>query len=360
MMRVLLLLVCALLFVATPLLAPSPPLGELWVGVRWGRASALAQNPFTGEPAPQRPPPERPAPERTAPAQNPFTGGPTPQTQAPPAALRATPATVSELGFFARLNRDLARFQREVTREMSARLRAIRDGETPLALLVGIGLAFLYGVIHAAGPGHGKAVVIGYFLTRQARLARGFLMGLQISVGHVVSAIVVAFGADLIFKTVWGTSAAELRVVQLASYAAIALIGAYMLVETARGGLHRHVHAHGHAHGHAGGHEHRPQGLLSLGVGVVPCTGAILVMLFALANGILLAGFLLVAAIAVGMTITMAALGVFAIVARSAVTRWAERGVGREGTAGRVGAALEYAGAVAIILIGIVLFWLAY
>jgi ABC-type nickel/cobalt efflux system permease component RcnA len=307
--------------------------------------AAQAQNPFTGDPAPQQTAPQRPPP-----AQSPFTGAP-----APP---QAAPATAAELGFFDRLNRQIARFQRDVTREMSSRLRAIRDGETPLALLVGIGLAFLYGVVHAAGPGHGKAVVIGYFLTRQARLARGFLMGLQISVGHVVSAIVVAFAADLIFKTVWGTSAADLRGVQLASYAAIALIGPYMLIETARGGGHRHHH-HGHDHGGNPGHGHshgHSQGLLSLGVGVVPCTGAILVMLFALANGILLAGFVLVAAIALGMAITMGALGILAIVARNLVTRWV---AGAE-TAGRIGAALEYAGAVAIILIGAGLFWTAY
>jgi ABC-type nickel/cobalt efflux system permease component RcnA len=304
--------------------------------------AAQAQNPFTGDPAPQQTAPQRP------PAQSPFTGAPAPPQPAP--------ATVAELGFFERLNRQLARFQRDVTREMSSRLRAIRDGDTPLALLVGVGLAFLYGVVHAAGPGHGKAVVIGYFLTRQARLARGFLMGLQISVGHVVSAIIVAFAADLIFKTVWGTSAADLRGVQLASYAAIALIGTYMLIETARGGGHRHHH-HGHDHGGNPGHSHgHSQGLLSLGVGVVPCTGAILVMLFALANGILLAGFMLVAAIALGMALTMGALGILAVVARNVVTRW----IAREETAGRIGTALEYAGAGAIILIGVGLFWTAY
>ena len=280
---------------------------------------------------------------------NPFTGAPAPAPAAAPA---------PEPGFFTELNRTVARFQRDTTRELSTRLRAIRDGETPMALLVGLGLAFLYGVIHAAGPGHGKAVVVGYFLTRQARIARGLLMGLQISIGHVVSAIVIALGADLLFRTVWGTSAAEIRLIQLASYALIAMIGIYMLVETFRGrGSHQHCdddHAHSHGgHGHGG---HRPQSWLSLGVGIVPCTGAILVMLFALANGILLAGFLLVAAIAAGMAVTMAALGMLAIVARHAMTRWTSRDEG----GGWLGTALEYAGAAAITLIGILLFWAAY
>jgi ABC-type nickel/cobalt efflux system permease component RcnA len=285
----------------------------------------------------------------SAKAQNPFTGAPAP---APAAAETAPP------GFFAQLNRDIARFQRETTREMSARLRAIRDGETPMALLVGLGLAFLYGVVHAAGPGHGKAVVVGYFLTRQARIGRGLLMGAQISVGHVVTAIVIALGADLLFRTVWGTSAAEIRLIQLASYAAIAAIGLYMLVETARGRGHSHHHdlEHAHSEGQSPGQGHRPQSWLSLGVGIVPCTGAILVMLFALANGILLAGFLLVSAIAIGMTVTMAGLGILAIAARHAMTRWTS---GEHGS-GWLGATFEYAGAAAITLIGVFLFWAAY
>ena len=291
---------------------------------------------------------------------NPFTGAPAPSPA--PAAQPAEPP-----GFFAQINREIARFQRDTTREMSQRMRAIRDGETPMALLVGLGLAFLYGVIHAAGPGHGKAVVVGYFLTRHAQIGRGLLMGLQISVGHVVSAIIIALGADLLFRTVWGTSAAEIRWIQLASYALIALIGAWMLVETARGRGHHHEHCtipgHDHSHGghsHGGhdhhAHEHRPQGWLSLGVGIVPCTGAILVMLYALANGILLAGFLLVAAIAAGMALTMAALGMLAIVARQAMTRWTSREEG----GGWLGRVLEYAGAAVITLIGIFLFWSAY
>ncbi len=293
---------------------------------------------------------------------NPFTGAPSPA----PAAQPAEPP-----GFFARINREVARFQRDTTREMSQRMRDIRDGETPMALLVGMGLAFLYGVIHAAGPGHGKAVVVGYFLTRQARIGRGLLMGLQISVGHVISAIVIALVADLVFRTVWGTAAAEIRWIQLASYALIALIGLYMIVETARGGgLHSHEHctipghdhsgdSHGHSHGgHGHGHEHRPQSWLSLGVGIVPCTGAILVMLYALANGILFAGFVLVAAIAAGMALTMAGLGVLAIVARNAMTRWTAQ---RDEKAGGVLSGIfDYAGGVVITLIGTFLFWSAY
>ena len=91
----------------------------------------------------------------------------------------------------------------------------------------------------------------------------------------------------------------------------------------------------------------------SLGVGLVPCTGAVLVMIFALANGILAAGLVLVAAIAVGMAATMAGLGVLSIVARQAMVA---RFAGDERRHARLGSALELLGAAAITAIGALLF----
>jgi ABC-type nickel/cobalt efflux system permease component RcnA len=104
---------------------------------------------------------------------------------------------------------------------------------------------------------------------------------------------------------------------------------------------------HGHEQG-GGGRGNGPQGLLSVAVGLAPCTGAILVMLFALANGMLLVGLAMVAAIGAGMAVTMAAIGLAAIYARA---RMMARLSGDE-TRGRVwGAAFQLAGAFVITLL---------
>ena len=66
----------------------------------------------------------------------------------------------------------------------------------------------------------------------------------------------------------------------------------------------------GHHHAAGRGGERVQQGGLSLGVGLVPCTGAVLILLYAMANDILLAGVLLAVAIAAGMAITMGGLGI--------------------------------------------------
>jgi nickel/cobalt exporter len=98
------------------------------------------------------------------------------------------------------------------------------------------------------------------------------------------------------------------------------------------------------------------QGALSLGVGLVPCTGAVLILLYAVANDVLLAGMLMVTAIAAGMAITMGMLGALSVVARRAVARRVEATGNGEG---RLAVAMDYAGALAITTLGGGLFWAA-
>jgi nickel/cobalt transporter (NicO) family protein len=274
-------------------------------------------------------------------AANPFTGKPGPsaeapgETLAPPVEIERAWAPVAYLG------RAFLTFQREANRMIAQHMRAIRAGETSVPLLVGIGLAFLYGVVHALGPGHGKLVVISYFLSREARIGRGLLMGLQIAIFHVLSAMVVVALADLLLRQAFGGPPAEVAGVRLASYGLIGLIGMVMLGQAARRSwLRRHgvevsyaccdhgsgPHGHHHARSEAGARA--KEGALSLGVGLVPCTGAVLILLYALANGILLAGVLLVVAIAAGMAITMSVLGVLSVVAHRAVARRTEARLG--------------------------------
>jgi nickel/cobalt exporter len=175
--------------------------------------------------------------------------------------------------------------------------------------------------------------------------------------------------ADLLLRKAFGGQPAEVAGVRLASYGLIALIGMAMTGQALRRSyLRRHGVALSHgccghehqrfAHDHASAGEGRgiEQGALSLGVGLVPCTGAVLILLYAMANDILFAGMLLAAAIAAGMAITMGALGLVSVVARRAVARRIEA---VENGQGRLAVALDYAGALAITALGGGLFWAA-
>ena len=283
----------------------------------------------------------------------------------PSAPAAEAPGAQHAWGPVAVVGRALLTFQREANRLIGEHMRAIREGTSSTALLIGIGLAFLYGVVHALGPGHGKLVVVSYFLSRDARVGRGLLMGLQIAIFHVLSAMVVVALANLLLRRAFGGAPAEVAGVRLFSYGLIAVIGAVMLVQAVRrprqrqagvqvdgccGGAHDN-----HDHGHDS-REQAQQGALSLGVGLVPCAGAVLILLYAVANDILFAGMLLVAAIAARMAITMAGLGILSVIVRQVVASRVEAGAGSNG---RLATLADYAGGLAIMAIGAGLFWAA-
>lgn len=258
------------------------------------------------------------------------------------------PLLAADAGPLASLARAAIAFQRMANEEIAMRMAAIADGGSSLALLTAIGLGFLYGAIHAAGPGHGKLVVVGYFLAEKASIRRGLAMGGQIAFFHVVSAIVVVGLADILMRQSFGRAPEEIAAVRLASYGAIATIGFALLVR-ALGRLRHGGHGHHHDHHHHG-HSHGRQSLLAIAVGLVPCTGAVLVMLYALANGIVVAGALVAGAIGLGMAVSMGLMGIAAVAARAAASRWFER-------EGRPlwGAILEIAGALAVTALGLFL-----
>jgi ABC-type nickel/cobalt efflux system permease component RcnA len=114
----------------------------------------------------------------------------------------------------------------------------------------------------------------------------------------------------------------------MVSFGAIALIGAWMVIGAWRGTGHHHHHHHDHDDHHHGGKGHRR--LLAVAAGFVPCSGAILILTFAIANGILASGLAMVLAIAVGMALTLAGLGLVSMLLHHQVAvRFAGRGRAR-------------------------------
>ncbi len=275
---------------------------------------------------------------------NPLMGG---RAETPPGGAETRPGLTTGMG------RAVLKLQQDLNREIGRRMRAIRDGESARPLIAGLAVAFLYGVVHALGPGHGKFVVVSYFLSRKARIWRGLLMGLQISLTHVTAAIVLMLLADWSLKQVLGGGAGEMRGARLVSYGATAAVGLTMFARALRASQDGHD-THQHSEGdRSAAHGGKQQGLFSFCVGLVPCTGALLIMLFAVANNLVFAGSLMVASIAIGMAITMSALGILGILARQALVSRLESAP-RGG--GRLARVLECAGALFILAISSILF----
>jgi ABC-type nickel/cobalt efflux system permease component RcnA len=232
----------------------------------------------------------------------------------------------------------VVRTERDFSRQLNRQLGAIRRGDGSAALMAGILAAFLYGMFHTLAVGHGKTVVVGYFLGNRARPIHGLGMATWIAVSHVLGAVVVALAAHWILARTLISPIEQNHWVRLVSFGAIAVIGGWMLVgawHRLRGtGEHHHHHCdhdHDHGHHHHGGGVGQRR-LLAVAAGFVPCSGAILILTFAFANGILASGLAMVAAIALGMALTLAGLGLVSMLVhqqvavrlakRSAATRW--------------------------------------
>src|SRR6202166_3242823 len=178
-------------------------------------------------------------------AQNPF-GGPRPS---------AEPQVGGIVGW-------LLSKQSEFYREMSSTIRAAKsDGSAVWTLLV---ISFAYGIFHAAGPGHGKAVISSYLVANQETARRGIVLSFASALMQsLVAVVIVGICAWLLNATAKTMCGAE-KVIEIASYALIAAFGA-RLVWTKGGGfiraLQRPQPAHAmaapaHYHGHDRGHDH--------------------------------------------------------------------------------------------------------
>ena len=161
---------------------------------------------------------------------------------------------------------DLARFsaeyQRRIQQTLSVSLRDIKSGSGSLALWTLATVCFGYGVVHTLGPGHGKAVVVAYFLdsTRPRAWIEGVFAGAWIAFTHTLAALLLA-GALKLLGTVGLLGALrEVRNVEMVSYLLILAIGIWRLWAGITGRVHEHHHGDDHGHGHGHDHDHHDHG----------------------------------------------------------------------------------------------------
>jgi nickel/cobalt transporter (NicO) family protein len=282
--------------------------------------------------------------------------------------------------------------QAEFYRQLSAVIRQAKaDGSAVWALL---GLSFLYGIFHAAGPGHGKAVISSYLVANEETWFRGVVLSFASALLQAIVAVALVTVAVLLFKASTKSMCDAERVIEIASYGLIALLGARLLWVKGRAfasalfalerplqavgaavtpaPLHDHDHDHDHDHhdhdhdhASAWGHAHGPEpeelagpggwqrGLSAIvAVGLRPCSGAILVLVFALAQGLFWAGVAATFVMALGTAITVAAIATVAVAARSFASQVAKSHSGYGALTMR---GIEVAAAVVVLGFGVLL-----
>ena len=320
--------------------------------------------------------------------------------------------------------------QAEFYKQFSGLIRAAKtDGSAAWGLF---GLSFLYGIFHAAGPGHGKAVISSYMIANEETWRRGVFLSFASAFLQALVAVVFVGIAAILLNTTAATMKTAVDWIEIVSYALIMLIGLRLVWVKGRALIaeaHRvhspktvgaavtpvalrydhHDHGHGHApaahahadahshhhHGHshhhhdhadhddahdhatcghadcghdhasAWGHAHAPEpeelagpggwkrGLSAVvAVGLRPCSGAILVLVFALAQGLFWAGVVSTFLMGLGTAITVAVIATVAVSAKALAGRLANTRSGYGMLAMR---AIEVGAAVVIVAFGALL-----
>jgi len=272
-------------------------------------------------------------------------------------------------------------------RALSGLIRAAKtDGSAYWGLM---GISFAYGIFHAAGPGHGKAVISSYLLANEETWRRGIALSFASALLQALTAIVLVAVVAVLIGATAKMMGDTVRVIEVVSYALIVLLGARLFWVKGRGFLHalyairsgseltaapsaadhdhhnrdvhahcdhhKHAHdehadyAHDHTNQHADAHDHddeenvlpwghahgpEPEELAGAGgwrrglsaivaVGLRPCSGAIIVLVFALAQGLFWAGIASTFVMGIGTAITVAAIATLAVAAKAAAKRFA-------------------------------------
>ncbi len=151
------------------------------------------------------------------------------------------------------------------------------------------------------------------------------IFGSLISLIQGASAVVVVGTLGIILRWTQFEVLGQVAIVEVVSYALVALLGLWMLYQALGGHTHSHHHAHSVdalARVHSGqSHDKRTGPALILAAGLTPCASAIIVLLFALANGVFAIGVLAAAAMSAGMAITVSVIGVLSVLGRSVAER---------------------------------------
>lgn len=322
------------------------------------------------------------------------------------------PSSSSSASYFGWIFSQQAAFYRS----LSGLIRASKtDGSAIWGLL---GFSFLYGIFHAAGPGHGKAVISSYLVANNETWKRGVTLSFASAMLQAIVAIaIVAIGA-IVLEVTAKAMGDTVRVIEIVSYGLVVLIGVRLLWVKGRGflrsyrairhakslgaaaaatgrrvpdfsepaadcGCHHHDgqhHGHlrhdhsdhkdrdpacDHDHASACGHAHGPEpedlagrggwrrGFAAvLAVGVRPCSGAIIILVFALSQDMFWTGIGSALMMGAGTAITIAAIATLAVYARNIAGRMTDVRPGR-GTLVMKG--IEVGAAAMIIVVGLFL-----
>ncbi len=241
--------------------------------------------------------------------------------------------------FYNSVIKQITLWQYELNRTIASNIREINDENYLAIYSTVIGIAFLYGLIHAAGPGHGKALVALYFTKGKGDYKEAFKLGYLISVIHAISALAVTFTLYFVLKTMFRQNFNEFsNIAMMISSVMIICVGLYLIYSAIK---EKYRPCHNDEI-----QENKSKYAVALGVGLVPCPGVMTIVLFCIMLKQFTLGIMAAIAMSIGMGLTISIVGILSVLFSKQTSKFVNKKA----------YILEAVSGILIVILGIFLF----
>lgn len=206
----------------------------------------------------------------------------------------------------------LIQYQQQLRSTMTQGILALKNKLSPTTLIVLILASFLYGLAHAAGPGHRKGVVFAYFLTKRSTILEPALIGLALAIEHTITSLILVLGIKIFSGQLFQATGAASLVLENTAYMTLAALGLVLIILKLKDM-------------YSGDHDkdHGKQKLATLFVsGIIPCPAATLILIFCLIHNVLWLGLISVLAMSVGIAVVVSLAGYLAAYGQQSLPNW--------------------------------------
>jgi len=246
--------------------------------------------------------------------------------------------------------------QRVLNERLSALSRKINEENDSTILYILLGIALIYGIIHALGPGHGKIIIVSYTISNPLKIKQGIILSAFVAIIHTLSAVfLVSILYFILKKTYSGYSREPKRIISLISYGLIAGMGIFLLVKTIFADVIKFKNNNENTKTKVNENDNNIRKLIvpALIIGLIPCEGAILILIFSISIGSYWLGIILSIVMSIGMALTISLIGLITIYSRKVVLKLVSANTG---TIKIISNIIQIIGAVIIFIFGLLLF----
>lgn len=212
-------------------------------------------------------------------------------------------------------------WQHQLREKMSGLIREAKSEKKimPIALLALS--AFLYGAVHSAGPGHGKAVAVSYILSCKPKLSQSLMFGNIVALTHGFSGIFLVLTVKFILHSSMTHSLETVTyITQIISFSLISLMGIIIVIKSMLSWFKKKA-----SRGQNQTWLSTNPFATAFAVGLIPCPGVVMVMLFAISLNLTGLGVFLGTCIAMGMASTITLIVLAGISGKAAILKLSDR-----------------------------------